>query len=94
MSESTRCPSCGGRVPQPVTGRPRIYCSARCKKRAERRRDRDAESRSREQAALVSGVPFEPDPGSLCHVCSRNTATVGTPRPVLCAVCATPPAQA
>lgn len=33
----TRCLECGAAVTQPVTGRPRLYCSNRCKQAAFRR---------------------------------------------------------
>jgi len=31
------CPTCGGPVTQPETGRPRKYCSTRCRSRARNR---------------------------------------------------------
>jgi uncharacterized protein with PIN domain len=33
-TDDSRCPSCGGEVIQPPTGRPRRYCSRQCRNRA------------------------------------------------------------
>ena len=77
------CQVCGKSIVIQPTGRPRKYCSHRCKKRAERRADRAAEVRSQ---VAVSPQGFADAP---CHVCGRNPATVGVPRPLLCTSCAT-----
>lgn len=85
---SATCEVCGIflKAPSKNGGRPRRYCSLRCKGKARRRRDRDEDRASHAQAASV-----EPESGpALCHLCAQGPATVGTPHPVLCAGCAHP----
>lgn len=92
------CAICGRGFKVKPTGRPRKFCSDRCKEKDKRKRGRDAD---RASLAGVRGLfqegDFETDgvavsgsgPQGLCHVCSQRAATVGTPEPLLCQGCAT-----
>jgi len=64
-----RCPSCGSDVPYQGRGRPRWYCSARCRLAA--RRAREAAQRAAERQARM------PSDGELAELLEALTAAAG-----------------
>lgn len=81
------CEVCGKTFVRAETGRPRMYCSDRCKERAKRARRKQDE---RNAVARLSEVRDEDEwqGAPLCHVCGRGAATRGTPVPLVCDECA------
>lgn len=88
----TTCKVCGIPFKTKATGRPRLYCSDRCKEKDKRRRRRVEERESFAQARAVLDEPeFQATAGdALCHVCGAADAVVGTPEPLLCIACSSP----
>lgn len=81
------CETCGIPIKRKDTGRPRLYCSARCKEKAKRKA-----ARERSRNAVAELATLQVDEGFsggdvTCHVCGRATATVGVPEPLICAAC-------
>lgn len=93
----TTCPICFRSVAQNVdNGRPKVYCSERCKGKAKRRAMRDRDRRAilgvSGQAEVMATGTQEPvyQEGAAvtpCHLCGRHPATRGSP-PLLCDGCA------
>lgn len=77
------CATCGKRFKVAAVGRPRLYCSARCKEKGKRKRERTVAR----AAAPVSADALR----RACHICGAPDPTVGVPAPLLCALCASPP---
>jgi predicted nucleic acid-binding Zn ribbon protein len=87
MAMQITCEVCAKPFNRADTGRPRRYCSDRCKEKAKRKRERE---RDRAAVSGLDGAPVDYDAGAapLCHVCGRERAAVGVPTPLLCASCA------
>lgn len=76
------CEVCGKTFAREETGRPRKYCSDRCKERAKRNRRREDERTAVARLADVRVDEGEP----VCHVCAARSAVRGNP-PILCNEC-------
>lgn len=81
------CEVCGSLFERAETGRPRLYCSDRCKEKNKRKVNRE---RDRAAVAGLASVPVDEGGPAYCHVCAQQPATVGTPEPLLCQGCARP----
>lgn len=80
------CDICGKTFNRAETGRPRMYCSDRCKEKAKRNRRREED---RTAVARLSELRVsEYDGPAACHVCGQAAATVGSPVPLICGGCA------
>lgn len=85
--EIARCPVCGKSFKRVKGCRPRLYDSDRCKEKAKRKRNRDADRAAIARLSAEPG-PVRVDEGdAVCHVCGVNPATRGVPAPLVCEAC-------